>query len=277
MSSEHTPVVTNHAELARPVPWERGVVVILGAVSTVLVVASGLLYLKMLDTQWADDIWLWLFQKVDMAGEGNIAATWGAWVWGILALSAALVGFLAQRKRVSWFLLAFIAIYAGFDEATMIHEEFYRFSNLVQSYLPTELFSYSWVMVGVVVAAVFIALLLPLVLALPTRSLVGLMLGGAIFLTGAVVMETVGGHIESHFGQVTWHLMLAIQIEEFFEYLGVIVVIWAVLRMVVVARDDSGYRVSFRGYRRKRTLPRSTSASSAHRSLLGLRPLHRDS
>lgn len=222
---------------------------VLAVISALVVTASGLLYVRMVQTQWADTVWLWLFQRFDVAGEANVAAWWAASLWMLFAVTAVVVGLAADRRSFLWYILAAIALYASADEASMLHEELYRVGGKLKLHMPEGLLSYSWVAAGIIVVLFVALVMLPLLWRLPRSVVVGLVLSGAVFLLGAVVIETVGGHIEQHFGQVTWHLMLAIQIEEMLEYLGVVGAIYSITRMVRVRRGENGLRVDFLGYR----------------------------
>lgn len=71
------------------------------------------------------------------------------------------------------------------DETATIHEKFYAAGSAIAQYLPFDVFSYRWVIVGVIIAIVVALALLPFVLSLPRPVTIGVIAGGAVFLAGA--------------------------------------------------------------------------------------------
>ena len=68
-----------------------------------------------------------------------------------------------------------------------------------------------------------------------TRRLI--VLGGVVFLLGAVVLETISGQLVGHFGVITWQNMLVTHVEELFEKLGLVLAIAGVGRLFSVRRS----------------------------------------
>lgn len=89
-----------------------------------------------------------------------------------------------------------------------------------------------------------------LVLSLPWRIMAGYAVAGATFLLGALVLETLGGFVESDFGQVTWRLMLLIHVEEWLEMVGVALAVACTAEVVSVRRSEDGYSTAYAGDRR---------------------------
>lgn len=228
----------------------RALVQTLTIIAVAIVLLSGIFYTLTNAEDFAPTAWLWLWERFDVAAEVNAAAWYGAVLWLVFSALAAIVGVLADRKRGNWFFISAVAAYAALDEATILHEHLYLLGDYIRSYVPLTIFSYTWAIVGVLLAIIVILVSLPLLVHLPRGVQLGLIVGGIVFLAGAVVLETIGGHIEMHFmGQVTWHLRLEIHFEELFEYLGVIIAIGAVSQMLLVERTAQSVKLGFRGYR----------------------------
>ena len=223
----------------------------LGGIATVLVVFSGLLYVLVVRTGMEQSSWVTLWRMFDVSSEVNVPTWFSSGLWLLLAVAAVVVSAHAPRPG-SWRLLAVIAAYASVDEAASIHEKSYRLGSLLTPYLPVDIFSYRWVIFGVVAALVVVLLLAPLMWTLPWRIMAGYVVAGTTFLLGAVVLETVGGFVERHFGQVTWHLMLLIQVEELLEMLGVALAVACTVSMIRFSRTEDGIRSAYAGDRRGR-------------------------
>lgn len=228
----------------------RALVQTLTIIAVAIVLLSGIFYTLTNAEDFAPTAWFWLWERFDVAAEVNFASMYGATLWLLLSAITAFVGVLADRKRGNWFFISAVAAYAALDEVTILHEQLYLLGDYIRAYIPLTMVSYTWVIVGVLQAIIVSFFSLPLLVKLPRGVQLGLIVGGTVFLLGAVVMETIGGHIEMHFmGQVTWHLRLEIHLEELFEYLGVIIAIGAVSQMLLVEKTAQSVKLGFRGYR----------------------------
>ena len=180
----------------------------------------------------------------DMNAEANLPAWFSGALWQIGALLA-YATWTAHRSRSLpnagyWAGMVPLFLLMSLDEVGMIHESF---GNVVK---PMDgFFSYSWVVVGIVLVAVvgvsyarFLSRLKPLPMAL-------FVLSAALFLGGALVIEMIGAAVASGalewfpFGQ-SWTRMIAY--EETLEMLGPIVLIHAILR--ILAAKEMPYRSS---------------------------------
>lgn len=232
-----------------PVPHTRWLLLILGGVSALISICSALLYAVVAGMEVRSWTWNWLWGQMFVGEEANIATWWAASLWLMLALAAVAVGLAAPRLRLLWFFVALVAVYASVDEATMVHEELYRVGDLLVPLLPFDPFSYRWVAGGIIAIIIVATVLIPLAIRLPRTVLAGLVAAGAMFVLGAVVVETVGGHVQDRVGPETWPVLALIHVEEALEYFGVVLAIVAVASMLVPARTGDGVTVRFRGYR----------------------------
>lgn len=223
----------------------------LAGVATALVSISGLLLVVVVLTGSEDSPWFGLWKLFDVSVEHNVTTWYASALWALLALVAAVVGAHAPHHRISWWILAGVAAYASIDEYAELHEQFYLIGMQLTPLLPFDPFSYRWVVAGTLVVIVVAAALAPLALRLPRPVMFGLLAAGFTFLLGAVGLETWGGFVEQRFGgQVTWHLLLLMHVEEWLEKCGVALAIGSVTEMFVWQRREHGFATSFRGYRR---------------------------
>lgn len=129
-------------------------------------------------------------RQTDLDGEANLPATFSAALFGLVALGLlALAGLrraAGQRARPV-VVLAVVAAYLGLDEACELHESL----ALVADHLHATagLANFAWLVPGVALAAVGGAVVLRSARALPPRLRRRLVVAGAVFLLGAVVLE----------------------------------------------------------------------------------------
>ena len=224
---------------------------VLAVVITGWVAVSGLLYVAWVLTGFDESPINELYHVFDVAGEFNGGAWLNAGLWLLLAVATAAVAAQTRKRRVSWVLFSVIAAYASLDEFAMLHERLFRLGARLAQFLPFDPFSYRWVIAGLLLASVAVIVLTPLMLALPRKVLLGYVIAGFIFLLGAVVLETIGGYVEQHFGGVgTWHLKLLMHFEEWLEMLGVALAIATTTAMLRWRRTDGALSIEFGGYRR---------------------------
>ena len=234
----------------------------LAILGTALITVSGLMYVAFKLSGWDDPIIAFFFPWFDAGFEANIPAFFGATLWVILSLIALCCGYMAPSYSLSWYALAAVAFIAALDEATMFHEQLSRISGLLEPYMPTSILSYSWVYAGILIAALVIGVFIPLALRLPRPVAGYLIAGGVVFLSGALGVETITGHVEAAIGASNWIIVLLIHVEEWFEYLGVTLAIYGLSRMVLVSRTATAISLDWRGYKVSPLTPRSHRTSS---------------
>ena len=185
-----------------------------------------------------------LWSIVDVAVEGSAPTWFNALLWSLLALAAVAAAAFA-RWRAGWIAFAVVAFLASLDEATSLHERLQEIGwPMAQAFGWGVV--YAWVVPGVIITAAIAIALWPLVRALPARSRNLIVAGGAVFLLGAVVLETVSGQMVGHYGVITWQNMLVTHVEELFEKLGIILAIMGVVRLFRVQRHEGGgVRIAF--------------------------------
>lgn len=235
---------------ARDAKGSRALLITLTSVAVAFTLASAMSTALLMHRDWDTDRWHGTFQQLVHVGRELSVATWFASaLWLLLAFFAFTAGVLAHSKRGYWYAFGAIAAFASMDETATIHEKFYAAGSAIAQYLPFDVFSYRWVIVGVIIAIVVALALLPFVLSLPRPVTIGVIAGGAVFLAGAIGLETVGGHLEGVYGDRSWQLHAIMHVEEFFEYMGVTIAIYALSGMIRLVRRNGSRSLVFTGYR----------------------------
>lgn len=220
------------------------------AVSVAITTASAVTTAVIMNLDGEPNRWLGtFFQLIHIGRELSVSTWFASALWLLLAVIAFTAGVLADSKRGYWFAFGAIAAIASMDETATLHEKFYLAGSALTAYLPFDFFSYRWVIVGVIIAIVVAVSLLPFVLSLPRPVTIGIIVGGAIFLAGAIGLETLGGHAAAQYGDTSWQLHALMHVEEFFEYIGVAIAVYALSGMVRLVHRNESRAIVFTGYR----------------------------
>jgi uncharacterized BrkB/YihY/UPF0761 family membrane protein len=121
-------------------------------------------------------------------------------------------------------MMAVVFLFLSLDEVAQIHEKFGWLLPEQFDDLPIN----TWIIIGVPIAAAVGIVFMPFLRRLPRRVLLGIVLSAAVFLTGAVVAETMSGMVyytswRITFPGFTWARITVA--EEWLEMLGVILLI----------------------------------------------------
>lgn len=178
-------------------------------------------------------------QYLDLNGEGTPAAYFSA----LALLATALVAwFLAAHATAKadqrfWALAALLLAFFSLDEAVSVHEGFVVIGERV---FPREgIFFFAWWAPYVLALSPMLAILLPGLFRLPPATRRALVLGGALFVTGALGMELAESEIAARavafppgsasydmlYRQIDWLVF----VEECLEMVGVAVVLRGLL------------------------------------------------
>lgn len=157
---------------------------------------------------------------------------------GLLALIAANS---VRRERWKWILLSLACAVVAMDETAANHEQV---GWIIHTTFGTSGFlTYAWIIPAAVLVAVVAALCLPMVLRRPGAWLV--VAGAAVFLLGAVGLESAGGALFEQTGDVqsfTYNVLAGT--EETFEMAGLVIAMAGLLRMA----GGSGLRIAGAGF-----------------------------
>ena len=140
---------------------------------------------------------------------------------------------LAERKEghatdsFYWLGLGLVFLFLSMDEAFEIHE---RFSEPLRSALSTTGFFYNaWVIPYGILVVTFVSVYSKFLWRLPSRTRLLFVTAGAIYVTGAMGFELLGGrHTELH-GSANLSYIFFSTAEEVFEMGGIVVFVYAIL------------------------------------------------
>ncbi|MBY5161230.1 hypothetical protein [Salsipaludibacter albus] len=141
--------------------------------------------------------------------------------------------------RVGWSVVGLAALAMAADEALVLHERLLLPIGTLAASAGIETGSYRWILPGVVVAAIGVAVFVRWSVALPSGIRREFLLAMAIFATGALGVEAVSGWIDNSRGiGRLYHLVTGL--EELLEMSGVLVAIHATTGMLSWSRTSSG-------------------------------------
>lgn len=226
---------------------------VLGIVMSLAVIHL-LLHLSTLSSSNPDDIVHTLFLKFSMAGETNLPAWFNASLWFLLGIVSLLISVLlkidpnhsqkTRNFRKGGGILTIVAFYASLDETTYIHENFPLIIDWLFGRFSNTALNLTWTIPGAILAG-FVGFLLLGFVGLFTKTVqYGLMIGGGIFLLGALGVETLGLSWYSQFGTDTVYQVFVI-VEESLEMIGVGVALCALIHSIGYKIDEKG-TLSFR-------------------------------
>src|SRR5699024_9387011 len=110
-----------------------------------------------------------VFWYFDVGREYNLATWYNSGLWLVMGALAAAIAVARPALYRSWWLLAWVALFASVDEYLEVHERLDVPGDVLAQHLPVEI-GFTWVFVGAPLALVVGALLLRLVLSLPRSA-----------------------------------------------------------------------------------------------------------
>lgn len=203
------------------------------------------------------DIHFW-FYFFDVGREINVPTWFSAGLWIVIGLLAAYYCRHAVRFRSSWGFFSFLAFFLSLDETLELHERLDVVGNELARFLPVTV-GFTWVLPGVLIAAVLCAFLVRLVLSLPRAVSLGLVASGLVFVGGSVGAESLAGMTLLNEGAAPSFFVLTL-IEETLEMSGLALCVASLLNLLEYRRVDGGtaYRITPAD---RRGEPPSTDAS----------------
>lgn len=173
-----------------------------------------------------------VFWYFDVGREYNMATWYNSGLWLVMGVLSAAIALARPVRRRAWWLLTAVALFASVDEYLEVHERLDLPGNRLAEHLPVDI-GFTWVLLGGPIALVIALLLLRLVLSLPARARNGILLGGALFLLGALGVESVNGMILARNDHVVDNAFLyGTMLEELLEMSGVAVAFASLLSLV---------------------------------------------
>lgn len=132
-----------------------------------------------------------------------------------------------QQSYWPWAGLSAIFLFLSIDEIAVLHE---RLSGSLHETLDTSgVFFFAWIIPYGLALVVLGLVYLNFLRQLPSRTRNLLILSGAIFVTGAIGFEMLGGQHADQYGYKTFVYSIFYTFEELFEMLGVTLLIYTLL------------------------------------------------
>lgn len=178
-------------------------------------------------------------QLFDLNTERNIPTWYAAALWILFAATAGLLAAVDRRRRVGLTALAAVGLLLSVDEAVSLHERYLEPVGQRLDGAP----HFAWVLPGLLIAAGLAAALGRLVVGLPRRPRLLLLVGGAVFVLGAVGLETVSGVVLERWGDGGGYLAVTTA-EEALEMTGVLLALTGLLSLLHVHHDRDTLTVS---------------------------------
>jgi hypothetical protein len=180
-----------------------------------------------------------LVRLFNLAREGNVP-TW--YQSSTLLLCAALAAVVAVRQwtdrapfRMHWVLTSLFCLYLSADEAASIHEMTVK--PLRAAFDTSGLLYYPWIVIGGAAAVTLAVLSRRFLAGLPARTRHTVILAAAIFVTGALGVEALGGRYAEVHGRANFAYGAIATLEETLEMIGVLIAVRALLEYI---RDHIG-------------------------------------
>lgn len=175
-----------------------------------------------------------MFELFFVDNENNVPTFFAVLLFIMCGLLLIYIGLITRFKneRFSklWTILAIGFFYLACDDFMVLHEKLTKPTNVLFRYLKiSNDIQFSWVIPVVAILILVGIFFIPFFIHLPHRTKILFIVAGAIFLTGAIGMETLGGSIRSVFGPYSREYMIETSFEEFLEMAGPIVFLYSLL------------------------------------------------
>ena len=156
-----------------------------------------------------------------LGAEQNVPTLYSSLALLVVAGLLLIIARHAKTDRLYWWVLCFAFVFLALDETCSFHE---KLAKPVGDRLHTSgVFHYAWVIPYGIAALVFGIAFTRFLLRLPRRTAIRFVVAGAVFVTGAIGMEMVGGAVFEQSGAKSWSYWGAQTMEEALEMLGVLV------------------------------------------------------
>lgn len=169
-------------------------------------------------------------ERLSLSHEHNVPTWLASSLLLACAIAAGTIAREAKQWRRHWWGAAGIAGYASLDEVVQLHE------HLGGHFAFGGIFYYDWVIWAAAIVALVAAVFWPFVLALPEQTRTRLIVAGAVYIGGAVVMELPLGWWTERAGADTLGYGLIDWVEETLELVGATLALLALLAHREAAR-----------------------------------------
>lgn len=213
-----------------PRVWHFRAILVLG-VTAFATVGAAVAFIQVLT---GADYMLGFKRLLDLNGERNLPTWFSS---GILLTAAALLGGIAadaaRAHRRAWTFLAVVFVYLSLDEAASIHEMSNAPLRALLNAGPALYFP--WIIFGLALAAIVLAVEWRLLRSLPGRTAVSFVAAGAIYVTGAIGFEELAAPLYARHAHPVVQAAFVV-CEESLEMIGVALFIVALARYWTIDR-----------------------------------------
>lgn len=139
----------------------------------------------------------------------------------------------ADRFALHWGILSLIFLFLSIDEVALIHE---TIGDTIKRKLSANLygfFYYTWVIPGAAFILIFAAAYLKFLIYLPAKTRQLFIFAGLIYIGGALGLEMVNARHDELYGNNNLTYKLMTTAEEFFEMIGIVIFIHALMSYMV--------------------------------------------
>lgn len=157
----------------------------------------------------------------------------------LLLTAAALLGHIRRHEKqrgardvAKWTVLAVGFVYMAIDEFSQIHELLIVPGRELLGDRSFGLLYYAWVIPATAIVLVLAGYFLGFLLRLPARTRLGFIIGGMLFVGGAIGFELFGGRQHELYGKQNLTYITYVIFEESLEMAGVIVFIHSLLQYI---------------------------------------------
>ncbi|NCT90120.1 hypothetical protein GXB85_04010 [Cellulomonas sp. APG4] len=178
----------------------------------------------------------------DVNREANAPTLWNASLLLAIALTCVALGALGPRTgRLRWVVAALAASAMAADELLGWHEKLRTVGVVMSDATGLDLPTYAWLMPGALLALGLVVAVVLWVRGLPGRARVGVIVGAALYVAGALGVEAISGWVAREDGiALAYNLVTAG--EEGLEMTGCLVVLAVLLGMLRLTLDGGGRR-----------------------------------
>lgn len=179
---------------------------------------------------------------IDLDQEGNIPTWYSSLTLLLCAVLSSFIGMAKKRLRDpharGWLALSLLFLYLSIDEASAIHEIISDGLDYTMQWTEEIFFYYTWIVLAIVGVVILAVASRKLLAELPVTIRNRFVLGAALYVGGALVLEVIGNYYEEIYGWPNVVYFAFVNLEELFEMSGVAVLICALLAQL--ERDVTG-------------------------------------
>jgi len=179
--------------------------------------------------------------------EANFPSLYSALALGFCSYLLAIITTLRKVKKAKyarhWKALSFIFLFLALDEACSIHE--LLIPVLRGAINAKGILYFTWVVPAFFFLIIFLIAFRKFTFNLPPEIRTLFILAGAVYVTGALGMELVGGYIADNFGYGTVYGM-ASSVEEILEMLGIVIFVNGLLSYIKAQSSELHFSLSFK-------------------------------